>query len=144
MTLVKRNNGYGFPAIFDEFLKPDFFGGIQTISGSLPAVNIKETETNFQIELAAPGLKKEDFNLELDHDVLTIWSEVKQDNTEQDEPGKYARKEFSFRAFKRSFTLPDVVNDEQILANYDAGVLKVTLPKKEEALPKTKRSIQIG
>lgn len=144
MTLVKRNNSYGLPTIFDEFFKPDFFGGMQNLSANLPAVNIKETDENFFLELASPGLKKEDFNLELDNNILTIWSEVKNESTDTDENGKYSRREFSYSSFKRSFTLPESVDESQINATYDAGVLKVMLPKKEEALPKAKRMIEIG
>jgi HSP20 family protein len=111
---------------------------------NVPAVNIKETETTFVVELAAPGKKKEDFNVELDDNVLTISSEASSENEEKDKEGKYTRKEFSYSSFKRSFTLPEIVNDYDINASYENGVLHITLPKKEEALPKPKRMIEIG
>jgi HSP20 family protein len=133
MNLIKRNT-VPFPSIIDELLKPDWLGGIQ--------VNIKETDTSFGIELAAPGKKKEDFNIEIDHNVLTISSEEKTEKEETE--GKYTRKEFSYSSFRRAFTLPETVNTENINATYENGVLHVALPKREEALPKPKRLIEIG
>lgn len=142
MNLVKRNYN-NFPSIIDEFLKPDWFGGFQNLQTNIPAVNIKETDTNYSLELAAPGKVKDDFVIEIDHNVLTISSEVKTENEQKDDNGRYTRKEFSYAAFRRAFTLPETVNTEDINANYDNGVLLVTLPKKQEALPKPKRLIDI-
>lgn len=144
MNLVKTNPRAFFPSVMEDFFKPDFMGGTQSFSSTIPAVNIKETETEFRIELASPGLKKEDFNIELDENVLSISSERKIESEEKNENGKYTRKEFSFSSFKRSFTLPETVNEEDIKANYENGVLLLTLPKREEALPKPKRLIEIG
>ena len=143
MNLVKTNPRAFFPSVMEDFFKPDFMGGTQSFSSTIPAVNIKETETEFRIELASPGLKKEDFNIELDENVLSISSERKIESEEKNENGKYTRKEFSFSSFKRSFTLPETVNEEDIKANYENGVLFLTLPKREEALPKPKRLIEI-
>jgi HSP20 family protein len=140
MNLIKRNS-VPFPSIIDELLKPDWLGGIQNFNTNLPAVNIKETDSSFGIELAAPGKTKEDFNIEIDHNVLTISSEVKSEKEETE--GKYTRKEFSYSSFRRSFTLPETVNAENINATYENGVLHVSLPKKDEALPKPKRLIEI-
>lgn len=144
MTLVKRHNSNGFPIIFEDFFKPDFFGGTEVLKSKMPAVNIKESETEYAVELAAPGLKKEDFNIALDNNILTISSEQKTENKIEEENGKYTRKEFSFNAFTRSFTLPETINEDQIKASYENGILIVQLPKKEEALPKAKRMIEIG
>lgn len=141
MNLIKRNT-VPFPSIIDELLKPDWLGGIQNFNTNVPAVNIKETDTSFGIELAAPGKKKEDFNIEIDHNVLTISSENKLEKEETE--GKYTRREFSYSSFRRAFTLPETVNTENINATYENGVLNVALPKKEEALPKPKRLIEIG
>ncbi|WP_298139808.1 Hsp20/alpha crystallin family protein [Flavobacterium sp.] len=141
MNLIKRNT-VPFPSIIDELLKPDWLGGIQNFNTNVPAVNIKETDTSFGIELAAPGKKKEDFNIEIDHNVLTISSESKLEKEESE--GKYTRREFSYSSFRRAFTLPETVNTENINATYEDGVLYVALPKKEEALPKPKRLIEIG
>lgn len=141
MNLIKRNT-VPFPSIIDELLKPDWLGGIQNFNTNVPAVNIKETDTSFGIELAAPGKKKEDFNIEIDHNVLTISSEEKTEKEETE--GKYTRKEFSYSSFRRAFTLPETVNTENINATYENGVLHVALPKREEALSKPKRLIEIG
>jgi HSP20 family protein len=144
MNLIKRNT-VPFPSIIDELLKPDWLGGMQNFNANVPAVNIKETDISFGIELAAPGKTKEDFNIEIDHNVLTISSEEKSEKSEKEETeGKYTRKEFSYSSFRRAFTLPETVNTESINATYENGVLNVTLPKKEEALPKPKRLIEIG
>ncbi|MBF6641129.1 Hsp20/alpha crystallin family protein [Flavobacterium sp. J49] len=142
MNLVKRNYN-NFPSIIDEFLKPDWFGGFQNLQTNSPAVNIKETDANYSLELAAPGKVKEDFVIEIDHNVLTISSEVKAESEQKDEAGRYTRREFSYAAFRRAFTLPETVNTDDINANYENGVLYVTLPKKQEALPKPKRLIDI-
>ncbi|MEK8180888.1 Hsp20/alpha crystallin family protein [Flavobacterium buctense] len=142
MNLVKRNYN-NFPSIIDEFLKPDWFGGFQNLQTNLPAVNIKETDTNYSLELAAPGKGKDDFVIEIDHNVLTISSEVKTENEQKDDHGRYTRREFNYSAFRRAFTLPETVNTEDINANYENGVLYITLPKKQEALPKPKRLIDI-
>ena len=141
MNLIKRST-LPFPSIIDELLKPDWLGGIQSFTTNVPAVNIKETDTSFEIELAAPGKKKEDFNIEIDHNVLTISSDEKTEKEETE--GKYTRKEFSYSSFRRAFTLPETVNTENINATYENGVLQVALPKREEALPKPKRLIEIG
>ena len=141
MNLVKRNNTNSFPFVMDELFK-DLMGGTQYVNKTAP-VNIKETENNFLVELMAPGFKKEEFNIELDNDILTISNEVKTENTEGEE-GKFTRKEFSYTSFKRSFTLPETVNQESIEAQYEDGILKIMLPKKDEALPKEKKVISIS
>lgn len=143
MNLIKKNT-VPFPSIIDELFKPDWLGGIQNFNTNVPAVNIKETDVSFGIELAAPGKKKEDFNIEIDHNVLTISSEEKNEKEEKDNEGKYTRKEFSYSSFRRSFTLPETVNSDAIQANYETGVLHIVLPKREEALPKPKRLIAVG
>jgi HSP20 family protein len=141
MNLIKRST-VPFPSIIDELLKPDWLGGMQSFNHNVPAVNIKETDSSFGIELAAPGKTKEDFNIEIDHNVLTISSEEKAEKEETQ--GKYTRKEFNYSSFRRAFTLPETVNTDSINATYENGVLYVALPKKEEALPKPKRLIEIG
>jgi HSP20 family protein len=141
MNLVKRNTVH-FPGIIDELLKPDWFGGILNAT-TLPAVNIKETAKDFQLELAVPGKKKEDFTIEIDQDVLTISSETKKEEEKIEDNGRYTRKEFSFSSFKRAFTLPEIVNTNDINAVYENGILVLTLPKKEEVQENTKRLIDI-
>lgn len=140
MSLIKRTDK--LPFIFEDFFNTDWFGGsnLSKIGFNTPAVNIKETTNDFIIELAVPGLDKEDFNMELDHDVLTISSEIKSEKEEN----KYTRKEFSYQIFKRSFTLPESVDGASISASYKNGILLVTLPKKEEAKVQPKRLIEIS
>jgi HSP20 family protein len=141
MSLVKRNNVM-FPSLMNEILRPDWFGGVDNFKDSVPAANIKETETEFLLELAIPGRKKEDFNVEIDNDILTISSEVKSEENKEDEG--YTRREFTFSSFKRVFSLPETISLDKINATYEDGILKFILPKKEEALPKPKRLIEIA
>jgi HSP20 family protein len=140
MSLVKRNDVL-FPAFMNEIFKPDWFGGIENNRNSVPAVNIKENEKEYYLELFVPGRSKEDFTIEIDEAVLTISSEIKKENEEVND--NYSRKEFSISSFKRSFTLPDTIATDKIDANYEGGILKFNLPKKEEALPKPKRMIEL-
>ncbi|MFN3640803.1 MAG: Hsp20/alpha crystallin family protein [Flavobacterium sp.] len=144
MTLVKTNNRLTFPSLIEELFKPDWMGGMERMNLNVPAVNIKETDTSYVVELAAPGKRKEDFIIELEDSVLTISTETKSEKDEKDNEGRYTRREFSYSSFKRAFTLPDTVNDFEINASYENGVLHITLPKKEEALPRPKRMIEIG
>ncbi|MGF1557543.1 MAG: Hsp20/alpha crystallin family protein [Flavobacteriaceae bacterium] len=141
MSIVKRNN-LVFPALMNEIFKPDWFGGMENLASPVPAANIKANEKDFELELAVPGRKKEDFNIEIEKDVLTISFEVKTEETEN--TATYTRREFSLRSFKRAFTLPDSVDVDKIDAAYVDGILKFTLPKKEEALPKPKRLIELS
>ncbi len=141
MSVVKRNNSV-FPALMNELFKPDWFGGLESATTYLPAVNIKDNEANFELELSVPGRKKEDFNIEIDKDVLTVSSEVRTDEEKKGE--NYTRKEFTFSSFKRSFTLPETVDSEKIEAHYENGILSFVLPKKAEALPKPKRLIELS
>lgn len=142
MSLVKRNNRNVFPSFVNEFFTPDWFGGLEQFNSTLPAVNILETEKDFEVQLAVPGKKKEDFKVEVDNDVLTISTENKTEDQVQE--GNYTRREFAYSAFRRSFTLPETVNSDKIDASYVDGVLKLVVPKKEEALPKPKRLIDIA
>ncbi len=141
MSLVRRNNLF-FPSLMNEFFKPDWFGGMERFESTLPAVNIKEDETGYELELAIPGRKKEDFNVEIDDNVMTVSMETKSEDETKDE--HYTRREFSYQSFKRSFTLPETVDEEKIEASYEEGILKFRLPKREEVLPKPKRTIEIG
>ncbi len=141
MSIITRNNVV-LPSFVNELLRPDWFGGIDNFQSTVPAVNVKESEKEFELELAVPGRKKEDFNVEIDNGVMTISTEQKSENTVSDE--NYTRREFGYSSFKRSFTLPKTVNADQINATYEDGVLKFVLPKKEEALPKPKRLIEIA
>ena len=140
MSIVKRNN-LVFPSLMNEIFKPDWFGGTENFNSSLPAVNIKDNLKEYELELAVPGRKKEDFNIEIDNDVLTVSSELKQESEVKEE--NYTRREFGFSSFKRAFTLPKTIDTDSIKADYLDGLLKLTLPKKEESLPKPKRLIEL-
>lgn len=141
MTLT-RSNTLGFPSLMNEIFKPDWFGGMENGLNHLPAVNIKENEKDFELALVVPGRKKEDFNIEIDQDVLSISSDVTHGEEQKEE--NYTRKEFGFSSFKRAFTLPETIDSDKIDANYEDGILRFTLPKKEEALPKPKRLIELS
>lgn len=144
MNIVKRRSA-DFPSIFDELFQTDWLGGTINSVGTksnIPAVNIKETDEDFALEVAAPGKVKEDFKLSLDHDLLTISTEEQKDETKKED--NYTRREFSFSSFKRSFKLPQTVNKKEINATYTNGILQVTLPKREEDKVKPKRLIEIS
>lgn len=126
----------------DEIFKPDWFGGMEKFGANLPAVNIKENEKDYELELSVPGMKKDDFNVEVDNNVMTISAEINEENDVTEE--NYTRKEFSYSSFKRSFTLPETIDEDKIEASYVDGILKFRLPKRDEALPKPKRMITIG
>ncbi|MDT7829783.1 Hsp20/alpha crystallin family protein [Pricia sp. S334] len=141
MSIARRNN-LVFPSLMNEIFKPDWFGGMDSAAASVPAVNIKENEKDFELELVVPGRKKSDFNIEVDKDVLSISSEVKKEDEVKEE--NYTRREFGFSSFKRAFTLPETIDGDKIEADYKDGILKFVLPKKEEALPKPKRMIELS
>jgi HSP20 family protein len=120
-----------------ENLERTFLGRVDEFSGDIPAVNIKEENNKFVLEMAAPGLKKDDFNINLDNYVLTISSEKKEEQKEDKD--NYTRREFLYTSFSRSFTLPKTVDIDKIKADYKNGILTVTLPKKEEEAKLTKQ-----
>ena len=150
MSLIKRNGNLfnGLPSLFnDDFFTRDLFNwGLtnnSTTGTTIPAVNIKETANAFEVEMAAPGMTKKDFKIELDSNVLTITSEKNMEQ-EQKDGERYSRKEFAYQSFQRTFTLPkEVVDDDKIEARYENGVLYLVIPKKEEAKQKPARMIQI-
>jgi HSP20 family protein len=130
-------------SLLDRFFSNDVFNrDYSETNTTLPSVNIKETEDKFGVEVAVPGFEKEDFNIELNNNELTISSE-KKDKHEDKEDERYTRREFSYQSFRRSFTLPDTVDGEKISAKYTNGVLHVDIPKREEAKPKPARLIEI-
>ena len=150
MTLIKfRNNPIadrytGFPTVFGDFFN-DFFNDEllpKDAFRSVPAVNIIETPERFHIELAAPGMNKADFKVEVENGVLTIRAERKEEKKEED--SKFTRKEFSYSSFRRSFTMPEHVDAEQIQAEYNNGVLSINLPKRVEEKKKAGREITVA
>ncbi len=144
MNLVKKRKDVWFPSIMDEIFTPDLFNTRWNVPKvEVPAVNVMESDTEYTLEFAAPGLKKEDFNIEINEDVITVSAERKEEK-ESTEEGKYTRREFSYSSFKRSFNLPDTVDQENVKALQENGVLKVVLPKREEVVVNTKRTIEVG
>jgi len=136
MTLVKFNSDKktnplmpGFNDVFDSIFNDSFFSDRTVMR--VPAANISETEDHFHIELAAPGLQKEDFNINLDRNILSI--SVEQRSEHKDNQRNYSKREYSYNSFVRSFTLPESANENAIEAEYQNGVLKINIAKKEEA-----------
>jgi len=132
-----------FPGYADEFLGRDFLPNLFEFQTgiNMPSVNVIEGKEDFRIEVAAPGLEKDDFKISLDNNVLTISSE-KEDKQEEKEE-RYMRREFSYTSFRRSFRLPQTVEADKISASHVNGVLGITIPKKEEAKVKPVRQIEI-
>ena len=132
----------GFPSIsrlVEEFFGSDFH---HTGTQTRPSVNIKESEEGFELELAVPGLKKEDIKVEVEKNVLKVQSHIEDEKHETS--SKYLRREFSSRSFERSFTLPETVDVTKIVANYEQGVLTLMLPKREAALASGVKLIDIA
>jgi HSP20 family protein len=155
MSLVKvKSNGNGslFPKLVNDFFDTDFFvrpslfdfnGGLREFGlTNVPSVNITENEKAFNIELAAPGLEKKDFKIEVENDVLTISSEKEKE--EKEEKKNYRRREYSYQSFSRSFDLPENSLADKIDAHYENGILKLTLPKKEITVSKPKKEIKVA
>lgn len=151
MTLVKLRNAGGlhnFPALSRNFSFPSLFNDSLDRFWSddeanwIPSVNIKERAEDYKIDLAVPGMDKKDFKVEVEHNVLTISGERKEEKLEENE--KLTRREFHFGSFKRSFTLPESANSENIQATYNNGILSVTITKKEELKQKGKKEISVG
>lgn len=144
MTLVKFNNNRnnallpGFNDVFESIFNDTFL--TDRMVTRVPAVNISESENNYHVELAAPGLKKEDFKLNLDDNTLTISVEQSSDN--QDNQKNYNKREYSYSSFVRSFTLPESADDSQIEATYTDGILRIDIAKREEAKA-VRRQIEI-
>lgn len=129
------------PSIFDDLFNRDFMSDFFNAERNTPAVNVTEEKDKYKIEVAAPGLKKKDFNVNLEDNVLTISSEKEDKDEEKDK--NYMRKEFHYSSFSRSFTLPENVKAEDIKATHSDGVLTVEVPKKEATKAKPSRQIEI-
>lgn len=140
--LVKSKGVPVLPTMFDDFFRDWNTSNFSTTNTSLPAVNIKENENEFTVEVAVPGMDKKDFQIDLDNDVLTISSEKKTENEKT--KYNYTRREYSYQSFKRSFNLPkNVVDSDKIKATYKNGELSIVIPKREEAKPKPARLIEV-
>lgn len=141
--MLARINRRFVPAYWDDFFNDSYFtnGHNFASEGSTPAVNVVEDEKNYRIEVAVPGLTRKDVRIDLEDDVLTISSEQKEQKEEKRE--NYMRREFRHSAFKRSFQLPETVDQNKIEASHDAGILTIQLPKREEVLQKAPKQIEI-
>jgi len=138
-TITRRSyRPFYMPNLFDD----DFFPILTNRTSSMPAVNIREDEVNYFLELAVPGIDKKDLKIDINEDVLTISSETKNE-VEENKDG-YKRKEFSYSSFCRSFYIPENVNRDKIEANYKYGILSVGLPKQEEEKNKVSRQVTIS
>ena len=144
MSLIKRNewpllgNGSWLSDFFDT---EKFFDSDLLKNRALPAVNVKESEKNYEIDVVAPGRSKKDFNISAENGVLTISSEMKEEKEEKEKD--YTRKEFSYSSFSRSFVLPENANEDDIKANYADGILKLEVAKKVINQPKVKKAIEV-
>lgn len=148
MTLMKRTeSNWPFPSLMDNLFSRDLMdwstSNYSNTNTTIPAVNIKETDDDFQIEVAAPGMDKKDFKINLENNQLMISSERQSNVKEKDE--NYTRKEFSYQSFQRTFNLSDqMIDGDKISAKYCDGVLCIVLPKREEVKPKPARLIKIA
>lgn len=127
--------------LFETGLGTGFLSNFNT-GITLPAVNIKENKDEFFLEIAVPGMKKSDFNIDVENKTLSISSEKEEQYEEKEE--NYTRREFGYSSFKRTFTLPDTVESDAIKAQYKEGILTVHLPKREEAKEKPAKRIDIS
>ena len=149
MSIIRRNGMLPtMSSLFDDFFATDGrnwgLNNYSSTNTTLPAVNIKETAEAFEVQMAAPGMTKDDFRIELDGTQLTISSE-KQSRDEEKDGDRYTRREFSYQSFQRVFQLPkEVVDAENIQARYENGVLQLTIPKREEAKQRPPRMIQVA
>lgn len=146
---LSHSNSFSSPfSMLDEMMKDDFFPALSSdlmgmdFSSHMPAVNISEEADRYQVELSAPGLTKENIKVEVLDGNLVISAENKQESKTENK--KYSRREFSYGTFRKSFILSDDVQEDNITANYENGILNITIPKKEEAKPKPAREIKIG
>ena len=150
MTLARLSDNVSpsFPSLFNRLFEGDMMdwsnSNFADNNSTLPAVNVRENQNEFIIEVAAPGMKKDDFNLDFDNGRLSISSELSEES-KNDEGEKFTRREYYYRSFQRSFTVPqNIVDSDKIQAKYTDGILKVTLPKREEVKPKPTKQIKIS
>lgn len=141
MLPVNRKNSW-LPDVFNDFFDTDF---MPKTNATAPAINVKESEVDYEVEVAAPGMTKEDFNVHLNQDGdLTIKMESKKDNREEDKKAHYLRREFSYSKFEQTLILPDDVDKENISAKVADGVLTVVLPKIRKEERNVVRQITVG
>ena len=139
---MMRRNAAWLPSVFNDLFDTDF---MPKANATAPAINVKESDKGYTVELAAPGMTKEDFNVHInDEGNLIIKMEKKQENKEEDKSARYLRREFSYTKYEQTLILPDDVEKDKIAAKVENGVLTVELPKQEQQQVKVSRQIEIG
>jgi HSP20 family protein len=141
LPTIRKNRSIN-PFYMSNFFDDDFFPVLSNMTSSIPAVNIREDEKSFLLDLAIPGIDKKDLKIDINEDVLTVSSETR--NESEDNKDGYKRKEFSYSSFCRSFYIPENVNREKIAAAYKDGIVNIELPKQEEEKAKLSRQIKIS
>ena len=140
MRIVKYNNNNAFPSLMNEFFNDDLRMNLFNRRHSVPSVNSLENNDSFEIDLAVPGMKKDDFTIELNDKILVISS----DNSNYDQSERIRLNEFNYSSFQRSFRVPESVELDKIKANYKNGILKIKLPKRKDSITKPNRVIDIS
>jgi len=140
MRIVKYNNNNVFPSLMNEFFNDDLRMNFFNRRHSVPSVNSLENNDSFEIDLAVPGMKKDDFTIELNDKILVISS----DNSDYDQNERTRLNEFNYSSFQRSFRVPESVELDKIKANYKNGILKIKLPKRKDSITKPNRVIDIS
>ena len=150
MTIARLSDNLypSFPSLMNRFFEGDLMdwsnSNFAGTNSTLPAVNILENTDEFLIDVAAPGMKKEQIKVDYENGRLTISSEMKDEKKEKSK-GKFTRREFSYMSFQRAFTIPEnLVDGDKIQATYNEGILHINLPKREEVKPKPPRQIKIN
>lgn len=142
MALIRNSNWPTFRgALLSDFFDGDRFSSPWLKSGSVPAVNVKETEHGFEVEVAAPGFNKKDFSISVDNGLLTVSAERREEKEKNED--NYTRREFGHESFSRAFDLPANTNEEDISAKYEEGILKLSIAKKNQPESNLRKSIQI-
>ena len=140
LPTIKRQNNW-LPSVFTDFFTDDWFP-MRAVATTAPAINVKENDKQFTVEIAAPGMTKDDFRVQVnDQDQLVISVEKKNENKDEDKNSKYLRREFNYMRFEQTLQLPDHVNKESITAKVCSGVLKIELPKLEHVLEKQRARV---
>jgi HSP20 family protein len=134
--LVRFNTPTSLRSVFETLWGNDLIDDNLSKKAKMPAVNVKDNEKNYEIEVAAPGMKKEDFDLSVENRILTITGEIKEEKEVKDDA--YTRREFASTSFTRSFSLPENADENNIQAHYEDGILRVTVPKVQEKKPQKK------
>jgi len=147
MSLIRKSENYpAWSNFFNDFFNRDWIDwttrNFSDTNTTLPSVNVLESDDSYEVDMAAPGFEKKDFRIELNHGVLTISSEKKVEN-ETKKGQQFTRREYSYQSFNRSFALPDTAESDKISARYENGILKVVIPKKENAKAKAVKVIDI-